>query len=141
MKQVFLSFIICLSLFSCKKRDSLHTGSPSPCNEYEDSASISNKILGSWKLTSSSCWNDAASPADKNIQVSFVSNGTFILQQNLSVIAQGNWKLKSIISNQWILDLTAPSNYLSGYILFCDKRVSFADGYRDGCNNFFDKID
>jgi|GEM_PF-3594547 len=142
MKPALLSFVICSMLFSCTKKDRTYTSAAMlmPCNTYDDSVTISNKITGTWKLTNATCWNSSEMPAEKNIQVSFVSNGTFTQTEKTVVTASGYWKLKSIVTNQWILDLSVPASYLNGFILFCNNRVSFADGYRDGCNSFFDKM-
>ncbi len=140
MKQILFSCIISILIFSCGKTGSVYTATPTPCNTYDDSATISIKIIGLWKLRTSTCWKSTETPADKNIQVNVVSNGTYTVTEKTVVVAQGNWKLKSIVTNQWIMDLTVPYEYLNGFILFCNNKVSFADGYRDGCNSFFDKI-
>ncbi len=142
MRHIFLSLTICFILFSCKK-DILDINSFWQCNSSQnlDSTAISNKIVGSWTWAKQSCfWTGKTKTADKKIKVTFNSNATFTILKNSSIITQGNWKLNTIDSNMWGLDLTPSSDYLYGRILFCNDQVLFNDSYRDGCDNLFEKV-
>ena len=129
---------IWLILFSCKK----HAADANPfwpCDIYNsDSTYIATKIVGSWKWTKYSCSTGNLMTADKNIRVTFNSNATFTVLENSSVIVQGTWSLKSAASNEWQLNLTGPSEYLKGFIMFCNNQVAFIDSYVDGCNHYFE---
>ncbi len=142
MKYLFFSIAVCLITLACKK-DSFDIASFWQCNSSQnlDSTVISNKIAGSWKWTKQSCFSTGKTMrADKDIKVTFNTNGTFAVLENSTIITQGNWTLRVVDSNMWGLDLTAPSTYLSGRILFCNSQVLFNDSYIDGCDNLFEKV-
>jgi hypothetical protein len=140
MKQMFLLLSICLIFFSCKKNKD---NTLWECNNppFLDSATISNKIIGSWVWTKQLCGDGAGSIliANKNIKITFNANTTFTVFQNSSILTQGNWKLKIVDNYVWGLDLTSVSEYLYGRILFCNNQVMFNDSYIDGCDNVFAK--
>jgi hypothetical protein len=141
MKYTFFSIAVCLTILSCKK-DRLDFASFWQCSSSQnlDSTAISSKITGSWKWTKQSCFSvGKTTRADKDIKVTFNSNGTFTVLENSSIITQGNWTLKIIDSNMWGLDLSVPSTYLYGRILFCNNQLLLNDSYRDGCDNLFEK--
>jgi hypothetical protein len=142
MKYMFFSIAVCLITLSCKK-DSLDIASFWQCASSQnlDSTAISNKIAGSWKWTKQYCFSAGKTMrADKDIKVTFNTNGTFTVLENSTIITQGNWTLKVVDSNLWELDVTAPSTYLYGRILICNNQVLFNDSYRDGCDNLFEKV-
>ena len=142
MKQTLLTFTICLLLFSCKKNIT-HEQSFLQCKnpQFLDSAGISNKIPGSWKLIKQR-WGSTGKVelTDKNIKISFNSNSTYTVFEDSSVLAQGNWNLKIVLDKMWGLDLTTPSSYLNGYISFCDDQVLFSSNYMDLNDNLFEKV-
>lgn len=142
MKQTLLVITICLLFFSCKK-NTPDEQSLLQCNHPQnlDSAATSNKIVGSWMLIKER-WGstgEVVTPG-KNIKVTFNSNSTYSLFEDSSVLAQGNWNLKIVLDSMWGLDIAAPSNYLYGYISFCDNQVLFSYSYLDGTNNLFEKV-
>ena len=136
-------FLLALTLFfSCSKKDTIDVPAFWQCNKNQnlDSTAIANKLLGSWVWAKQSCWDDnKVRAADKNVIVNFNINGNFNKVENGTVITQGTWKLKIVDSNMYGLELTQPSQYLHGRILFCDNEVLFNDSYRDGCDNVFNK--
>jgi hypothetical protein len=143
MKQTLLFLTIYVLLFSCSKNTSdkqpfLQCDTP----QYLDSTAISNKIAGSWTLTKQR-WGSTGEvvTADKNIKVTFNSNGTYTIVDDSSVLAQGNWTLKIVLDSLWGLDLTVPSDYLTGYISFCNNQLLFSYSYLDGSDNLFEKVD
>jgi len=140
MKRMFLLLTICLILLSCKKNKNQTLWECSNA-QFLDSATISNKIIGSWLWVKQLCGdgNGDVIAATKNIKVTFNANATFTVFENSSIITQGNWKLKIVDSNTWGLDPTSSSEYLYGRILFCNNQVMFNDSYIDGCDNVFAK--
>ena len=108
---------------------------------FSDSATISNKIIGSWVWTKQLCGDGAGKIlfADKNVKVNFNSNTSFTVYENLAILTQGNWSLKIVDTYTWGLHLTSRSEYLYGSILFCNNQVMFNDSYIDGCDNVFVK--
>ena len=142
MKRVLLSVSILLVLLACKKHSSDDTIKINwPCDLIEDSLTISSYFDGSWKWVYYECNNDQVNEADKDIKVTFNSNGTYSIQENSAVIDQGNWQLKSADTGLWTLNISSTVSYLKGWVSFCDNLVLFADGYEDGCSNYFEKID
>jgi len=141
MKFIFFTLIVSLLVFSCKK-DNIDVASFWQCHSSQnlDSAAISIKITGSWKWKTQYCfWIDKTTKADKKIKVPFNSNAIFTVVENSSIITQGNWRLKIVDIGSWRLDLTSPSIYLNGRILFCTKQILFNNSYIDGCDNLFEK--
>lgn len=131
-------------LFTSCKKDSIGIVSIWQCNSVQnlDSAAISKKITGSWKWMKYSCFDAGKNiVADKNIKVTFNTNLTFTVFENTSIVSQGNWVLKIIDSNIWGVELSLPSDYLYGRILFCGNQLLFNNSYKDGCDNLFLKQD
>ena len=140
MKLILLSVTICLALLACKKHSS-DDKINWPCDIIEDSIATFSQLEGSWKWIIYVCQAHQVYKADKDIKVTFISNGTYSIQENSAVVDQGNWQLKSVAPNLWILDLSSSVSYLKGFVFFCDNRVVFADDYEDGCSNYFERID
>ena len=141
MKQVLLSATIYLVLLACKKQSSDDAIKINwPCDLIEDSIATSRQLEGSWKWINYVC-QARVNKADKDIKVTFNSNGTYIVQENSAVVDQGSWQLKSANTDLFILDLSSSVSYLKGFVFFCENRVLFADEYEGGCNNYFEKTD
>ncbi len=141
MKFLWLALTISIPFFACNKALDVHAIWQCNNSLNLDSTGISKKLVGSWKWVKQSCFEiGKVTSADRNIKVTFNSNATFSVQENSSVITQGNWDLKIEDNSMWGLDLNSSSIYLHGRILFCDDRVLFAASYRDGCDNLFEKI-
>lgn len=141
MRSALILLAICLGLISCKK-EKADINSFWNCQNSQnmDSASTYNKLIGSWIWTKQACYPGQPINADKNVKITFNSNGTFNVTENSTILTQGTWGLKINDINFWGLDLTSPSNYLYGSISFCENYVLFSDSYRDGCNNLFLKL-
>ena len=141
MRLALLFLTIVASMVSCKK-ESLDINSFWQCNKLQnlDSTAISSKLLGSWTWTKRSCFGTGKTKsADKNVKVSFDINHTFTVDERSNTLTQGAWKLVQVDGNSWELDLSLPSEYLYGIILFCSNQVLFNDSYRDGCDNLFNR--
>ncbi|HEX6222872.1 MAG TPA: hypothetical protein VFZ52_00580, partial [Chryseolinea sp.] len=127
-------------LTACKKEDKLDVGSYWRCNQSQnlDSTAISAKLIGSWTWSKQACfWTGRTVSANKNIKVTFRSDRTFSVNENATSLTQGTWKVVHEDGNSWGLELSSPSEYLHGRILFCDNQVVLNDSYRDGCDNLF----
>ena len=137
--------LFCLTLFagllSCKK-ETIDINSFWQCNQSQnlDTTAISSKLIGSWTWSKQSCfWTGKTKPADRNIKVTFKTNRTFSVNENSNVLTKGTWKLIQVDGTSSGIDLSAPSEFLYGRILFCANQVLFADSYQDGCDNLFNK--
>ena len=140
MRSVFLVLTICTVILSCKKDSSEnYSFGQCPNAQYLDSASISNKLVGSWVWKKQACFPNKAANADKNVIIAFNANSTFTVTENSVITTAGSWKLEINDINYWALDLTSSSIYLYGAISFCKNQVIFNDSYRDGCDNLFVK--
>lgn len=141
-----LSFICSIALLlagflSCKK-DTIDVNSFWQCNQGQntDTAVIANKLTGSWYWTKQACASTGATRvADKKIRLTFKVDHTFTITESNSLLTMGTWKIVQVDGSSRGLDLSSPSEYLYGRILFCDNQVLFNDSYRDGCDNLFTK--
>jgi hypothetical protein len=146
MRKATLSLAICLLLLACKKDDS-EDQKPWTCVDYSqtlDSSVIADKILGTWHFVKERGGsNGEVLMADKNIQVTFEPNFTFTVVENSSVITQGDWRLKKFfdIPKEWELDVSSPSRYLRGRIVFCDNQLVFSYSALDGNDKLFKRKD
>ena len=146
MRKATLSLAICLLLLACKKDDS-DDQKPWTCVDYSqtlDSSVIADKILGTWHFVKERGGsNGEVLMADKNIQVTFEPNFTFTVVENSSVITQGDWRLKKFfdIPKEWELDVSSPSRYLRGRIVFCDNQLVFSYSALDGNDKLFKRKD
>ena len=73
------------------------------------------------------------------LKVTFDANGNFNVSDKSGIITQGTWTIKLVDVNSWGLELSSPSVYLYGRILFCENSVLFNNKYVDGCDTVFDK--
>ena len=142
MRLALLCLTIIAGLISCKK-EKLDIISFWQCNQSQnlDSTAISSKLLGSWIWSKQVCGDGAGKlkDADKNIKVTFRTDRTFSVDENATSLTQGTWKLAKVDSISWELNLSSQSEYLYGYILFCNNQVLFNESYIDGCDNLFTK--
>jgi hypothetical protein len=142
LKNIHL-FIFAFILFFACKRNEINMQKIWQCNQAQnlDSNAIHNKLIGKWKWAKQDCfWSGKTKKADKNIVVTFNANGTFYVNENGLVITEGNWKIVVEDKTKWGLQLSQPSLYLNGAILFCKQQVLFNHSYIDGCDNLFVKI-
>ena len=141
--RIFLSFLVIVAGLTACKKDKLDIISFWECNQSQhlDSLAIPGKLIGSWKWSKQSCfWAGKTISANKNIQVTFKNDQTFSVSEDAITLTQGTWKIGKADVSSWGLDLSSPSEYLFGRILFCGNQVLFNDSYRDGCDNLFDKL-
>jgi hypothetical protein len=139
MRIIILVAVLLMGLASCKKMKG-STENFWECHKAQnlDSFAISNKMVGSWKWQKRRCfWTNREEAADKDIKLTFNANGTFSVAESGNIITQGNWHLRIIDSDMWGLDITADSEYLYGYILFCGNKLLFSNSYVDGCDQTF----
>jgi hypothetical protein len=142
MRIILFCLAIIAGLSACKK-EQLDLKLFWECNQSQhlDSLAISGKLVGSWKWSKQSCfWTGQTTSADKNLQVTFKNDKSFSISENAGILSQGIWKIVKLDVSSWGLDLSSPSEYLYGRILFCSNQVLFNDSYRDGCDNLFDRI-
>ena len=142
MRLAFLCLTIIAGLISCKK-EKLDINYYWQCNQSQnlDTTAISLKLFGSWKWSKQVCGDGAGEVknADKNIKVTFRTDRTFSVEENAISLTQGTWKLIKVDGNSWGLDMSSPSEYLYGRILFCSNEILFNERYIDGCDNLFNK--
>lgn len=141
MRILLLCLTIFVGLTSCKK-DRLDINSFWQCNLSQklDTTAISSKLTGSWTWSKQSCSDEGETKsADRNIKVTFNINHTFSVTENSNSLTQGTWKLTQVDGTSWGLDISSPSKYLYGRILFCVNQVLFNASYRDGCDNLFNR--
>jgi len=136
--------LICIAsavfLAACKK-ENLNAGKYFTCHKSQnlDSVAISSKLVGSWKWMVQYClWERKTTHANKKITVVFRSDSSFSVLENQAVLTQGTWILKPE-DGDWSVDLSSPSEYLYGKILFCGNEVLFNKSYVDGCDNLFER--
>ncbi len=142
MRLIVMYLVLIIILFACKKEQKIDNNSIWQCNQSQnlDSTLVSSKLIGTWKCEKRSCfWTNTTELAKKNVIVTFKSDRSFFVTENAVIITQGNWKVVSEDSTSWGLNLSSPSEYLYGRILFCDNLVLFNNSYVDGCDNLFKK--
>jgi hypothetical protein len=142
MSIILLPFAIAI-LCSCKKiKINLDSYYECSRNISGDSTAISQKLIGSWRWISKSCfWEGRLKPANKKMIVTFNNNQTFLISENGNTIAQGSWKLVVADGSFWGIESSASGDYIIGRILFCKDELLFSDSYRDGCDKLFRKVD
>lgn len=139
-------FLFCVTILvgfsACKKEDS-DTSYFKNCDPKNilDSAEVFSKLIGSWNWSEQACSDGSITKErlDKPFKVVFLTNHTFSVYENAVILTQGTWKIVQLNGISWALDLSSPSEYLRGRIIFCDKQVLFSFGYLDGCDNLFNK--
>jgi hypothetical protein len=141
-----LLLITSLVIFSCGKSKEPAPAAFLKCHQSQrlDSAAIATKLVGQWSLSSRFCYKTTTvNPLAMLVKVDFTANGSFSVSEKGSVITQGNWKLKSLAlgTDMWELELTFPSDFLQGRILFCKNEVLFNNTYinGEGCDAVFFK--
>lgn len=137
-----LLFIASLAgLLSCKKeKPDLTACWQCSIVQALDSTAISGKLVGSWTWAKQSCFRPGmVKPADRTIKATFKIDHSFAVVEGANTLTQGTWGLIQVDGNSWRLELSAPSEFLYGRILFCDKQLLFNDSYIDGCDNVFNR--
>jgi hypothetical protein len=146
MKFLRIKSLIILSLFfvlalSCQKDNveiSLKYFSDCHHSQNFDSLAVFNKLIGTWQLESYFCfWSGIAYKADKEVIVSFSSEGKYNVHVDSKLTTTGNWELKKSDTDVFELEMDPTSPYLYGNILYCDQKVMFSNSPVDGCDNLF----
>ncbi|MEO7264783.1 MAG: hypothetical protein ABIW38_07715 [Ferruginibacter sp.] len=141
MKALFLSIIFFATIISCKKTNSpTEIIEPCPVVENLDSASTSQKLVGTWLWRKQACMLVPLRDADKEVKVKFSSTGNFTVTENSIVVAQGTWVIRSVGTNKWRLNLSSYSSYLAGFVGFCNNQVEFDERIIDGCLHIFTRV-
>ncbi len=140
MRQVSYILLILITIFSCKKKEISAYAECDTFTKLTESATV-NKLVGSWTWARRSCyWNPQIVVADKNTTIIFNANASFSVVEDGITLTQGTWRIKIIEDKVWELDLSEESEYLYGYILFCNNNeVSFNNSDSDGCDYTFIK--
>lgn len=140
--ELFLIILALTAFFNSCKKDTIDIDNFLQCTKTQnlDSALVANKLSGSWIWKKQSCdYDKKVKRADKTVKVTFNSNGTFNVVETANIVAQGTWKLKILDSALYGLDLSQPSQYLYGKILFCSNDLLFNGSSNDLCDNLFSK--
>jgi hypothetical protein len=141
MRSALLLLSTCLVFFSCRRGDDVDPNAFFNCHNTQnlDSAAIVTKLVGTWRLSSRFCISGHVPfPPPSGVSVNFDAGGGFKVFEFHAVVMQGAWKLKpALTSGLWQLDLSTPSNYLLGNILFCGNEVKFNNLVIAGCDNTF----
>ena len=115
-----------------------------------DSVFIYKNLIGSWKWNKTFYLQRGGGKevnAEKNIEVAFHSDKTFIIEENAAIVNKGNWKLNAVtnMKGSWEvlfsneLEKYKYLNLFQGIIQFKENIVSFNDNYLDGCTRFFER--
>lgn len=144
---VILSLFVAVLINSCKKENApdVNWQGIQRCNDALnlDSTGVANRLIGQWQLKSwycGMCSDPGTHQPDKTVVITFTSAGQYTVTENSTVESQGNWDIGRVGTNNWGLQSISSSRYLAGYILFCDKQVMFTNGYLDGTDNLFFRL-
>lgn len=122
-------------MFSCSNDcNSLRNNEIVACrgdNLFPDSSVIANQILGKWEWIkhTGGYGRNTALCADKKVEVTFDSNGSFEEVENGVSISQGNWTIIKRIEVGWLVEYSTDVHYLSDWIWFCQDYVMFEPSY------------
>ncbi len=109
-----------------------------------DSASIRNKLVGSWQWKYIRCyWNpeDANGDDYQTMRIEFKNNNTLEVKNNDTLVQTSQWKIINLNDGFFKVESTPLVYYIPGRIVFCDSMVLFNDSYVDGCDNYFTRVD
>ena len=143
---LILIFFLQLSLFSCKKSPdptvSAEFSSLLDCHQQMswDSTKMNQTIIGTWNWQFVRCYfrdNLESYDVYKGFSVEFKADHTLVTKQNGIETGAANWNLVPNNYNSFILEINPFVEQLNGIVYFCDDRMEFANGYIDGCDNYF----
>jgi hypothetical protein len=145
MRSALLLLTICLAFFSCKK-NGMDSADILACHQSQnfDSTAVANRVTGEWLFSSRFCYKVTPSTLmPLEVKATINTNGSFIVTQQKSIVEQGNWTLKPLGTGFWGFQLSSPSEYLNGRIIFCENKVLFNTTYSnangEGCEVQFYK--
>jgi len=105
-----------------------------------DSTKMNQAILGTWDWQFIGCYFKTkleSYDAHKGFSVEFKADHTLITRQDGVATDTVSWQLVQNYYHGYTLDLHPFVGQLNGIVYFCDDRVEFANGYVDGCDNYF----
>jgi hypothetical protein len=140
MRIILIVTALFVGLNSCKKKETTLIQFLE-CHKAQnlDSISISNKLRGSWALLTRRCLTgNGPEDLQKNIKLTFNTNGNFSVTQAGNIITQGIWTIRAVDIDMWGLDISTASEYLFGRILFCEDKLQFNNSYQDVNNIYID---
>lgn len=141
MRTGILFLAMVLTLASCKKNKTNEIQDVLRCTMPEslDSSATVAKLIGSWTWKKQSIANtNQFKDADKSVTVTFISDSTFSVAENSSVVLQGTWKVINY-GSFYGLQTDPYSQYIGGAIYFCDNQLLFVASIYDGADNLFEK--
>lgn len=144
MRTFFLSLFI-LFLASCEK-ESQNENSFGTCEAdgtVTDAQSTTARLIGNWKWTKSDCglcFNPGIREADKNITVSFATDGTFSVKEDSETIEEGTWEFLDSYGGFFISLEPKNAAYLNGSIRVCDTELISDARPWDGAGFLFVKV-
>lgn len=139
-------------IFSCKKEKIASKIFGKKCEQKFtlDSLSTSKLLIGSWKWIGSYSHNykdPIIEKADKNVIITFLSDGNYSVSADSKIVDSGKLKLKNYGNKStWQIDLQGFSQiyeynrYLYGVITFCENQLSLDNTPLDGSKNLFERI-
>jgi hypothetical protein len=138
--RILLSIFVLAAFLSCNKKEILNGSEMWECHSKLglDSAGTRQKLIGAWDWKYRTC-PMTAGPADKNVTVAFTADGKFTVDDGSFLLTQGTWYLKPYGTGGWQLETSVPAMYVTGCILFCDKKLMFSNLPVDGCDYLFEK--
>ena len=143
---VLLMISLQWSLFSCKKSPDA-TNADDFSGLYEchnliswDSTKMNQALIGTWNWQFIGCYFKTkieSFDTYKGFSVEFKADHTLITRQDGINTDTASWHFIPTNFGGFTLETVPSVGQLWGIVLFCDDRVEFADGYVDGCDNYF----
>jgi hypothetical protein len=151
MKTLLLLLLTGMALVACHKDDSATVkNSPYPCGQVEeiDSATLHQRLMGSWNLKQQSGIGGLILNLPDQVQVYFQAPDQFRVVKNGSTMNEGTFALfregSSTINNTpvtlWRLQLSSDNLYLQGYLFTCSSQIAFISSWYDGPDKLFERI-
>lgn len=140
MKYLFILVAASLICLSCKK-NSVEEKPFWECSSVlnNDSASMVNKLIGSWKLASIGGGMVPGFVGQDVPQVELIFNQdlTYVVKGNVETSGNGSWSL--VFENGQLVELAASAHnmYLYGSMRFCENKIGFFNSALDGPDYVF----
>lgn len=134
-----------ITYVSCNKTSLTHLESYEQCNQklQLDSSAILNRLVGKWAGTVRECTiGSSIQESALKLILDFKANDSFYISNTSGIITQGTWKLRNIGGGTFGLNVTSPSIYIQGRMLFCGQnRMVFDSAFvnGEGCSSFYYK--
>ena len=147
MKQIVILLALLGSyFFSCEEEEYFDVLTFAQCeNMLTDSLAIRSNLVGTWTWTERycpCCQDSKPEKADKKVTATFNANGTTSIEENGTVIGEGEWTLqKTYIGFSLVVNNQPAVPYLRGYLSICKAFLLADESPVDGCKHLFKKIE